>query len=186
CFMAAMNDDAVKAIVLDVDSPGGEVAGMFDLADLIYAARGYKPVQAILTECAYSAAYALASAADSIIVPRTGGVGSIGVIAMLTDMSRALDGAGVTVNIIQYGARKADGNQASPLSDEAREAFQAQVDTMGEMFVDTVARNRGMAASKVKGTEAATYLGAAGVTIGLADAVMAPDAAFMALLNQLS
>ncbi|TOL42864.1 serine peptidase, partial [Vibrio parahaemolyticus] len=69
-------------ICLDIDSPGGEVAGCFDLVDLIYELRGKKPIYAILSENAYSAAYAIASAADKIYVPRTGGVGSVGVIVI--------------------------------------------------------------------------------------------------------
>ena len=73
-FLTAINDDAVKGICFDIDSPGGEVAGCFDLVDEIYAARGAKPIWSILSENAYSAAYALASAADRIIVPRTGGL----------------------------------------------------------------------------------------------------------------
>lgn len=78
-FLAIAADD-VDAVVLDVDSPGGGAEGCFDLVDTIYAARGSKPIWAILSESAYSAAYALASAADRVIVPRTGGTGSIGVI----------------------------------------------------------------------------------------------------------
>ncbi len=185
-FLQAMDDPEVKAIVLDVDSPGGEVSGCFDLVDTIYAARGAKPIHAILTESAYSAAYALASAADRILVPRTGGVGSIGVIAMLVDLSKAMTTAGVTVNIIQFGARKADGTEFRELPDEARAAFQEQVDDMGELFVDTVARNRGLAASKVRATEAATFLAPRGVALGLADAVMPPDAAFADLLRSIA
>ncbi|EPC1625897.1 S49 family peptidase, partial [Yersinia enterocolitica] len=93
-FLTAMNDSEVKAICLDIDSPGGEVAGCFDLVDEIYAARGEKPIWAILSESAYSAAYALASAADRIIVPRTGGVGSIGVIVMHVDWSQRIKSDG--------------------------------------------------------------------------------------------
>lgn len=71
-LMVALGDDAVRAIVLDIDSPGGEVAGCFDLVDTIYSARGMKPIWSVLNEHAYSAAYAIASAADRITVPRTG------------------------------------------------------------------------------------------------------------------
>lgn len=184
-FLQALDDDEVDAIVLDVDSPGGEVAGCFDLVDTIYAARGTKPIHAVLTESAYSAAYALASAADQIWVPRTGGVGSIGVIAMLVDLSQALTKEGITVNLLTFGARKADGNQYQPLPKEARERFQQQVDTMGELFVETVARNRKMSAAAVRGTEAATFLAAEGVALGLADTVAAPDAAFAQILASL-
>ena len=181
----ALEDEAVRAIVLDVDSPGGEVAGCFDLVDSIYNARGEKPIWAILSESAYSAAYAIASAADRVVVPRTGGTGSVGVICMHVDFSKALGAQGVDVTLIQYGARKADGNEYKPLSKEALARFQADVDAMGELFVNTVARNRGMKAAAVRNTQATTFLGAAGVDIGFADSVMSPDAAFRALLDSL-
>ena len=185
-FLTALEDSSVEGIVLDIDSPGGEVAGCFDLVDTIYAARGDKPIHAILNEAAYSAAYAIASAADRISVPRTGGTGSIGVICMHVDWSRALDNAGLKVTFIQYGDRKADGHPEIPLSKEALRRFQKDIDTMGELFVTTVARNRNIAASTVRDTEAACFLGSAGVELGLADAVAAPDAAFRALLAELA
>lgn len=185
-FMTAMNDDDVKAVVLDVDSPGGEVAGCFDLVDTIYGARGDKPIYSILTESAYSAGYAIASAANKIYVPRTGGTGSIGVICMHVDFSKALTSAGIEVTFIHYGDRKADGHSEIPLSKEAFDRFQADINTMGELFVETVARNRNIAASQVRDTQAVTYLGAEGVSKGLADAVAAPDAAFRALIAELA
>lgn len=185
-LLAAMYDPKVQAIALDIDSPGGEVAGCFDLADQIYDLRGEKPIWAILDEGAYSAAYAIASAADHITVPRTGGTGSIGVVACHTDWSKALSGAGVKVTFVQYGARKTDGAPEKPLDAEAMERFQSDIDRIGELFVETVARNRDIPASRVRGTEAGTYLGQAGVSLGLADAVMAPDAAFRALLDSIA
>lgn len=185
-FMTAMCDPNVDAIMLDIDSPGGEVSGCFDLVDTIYASRGRKPIHAILSDSAYSAAYAIASAADRITVPRTGGVGSIGVICMHVDFSKALTSAGIQVTFITYGDRKADGHSEIALSPEALERFQADIDTMGELFVETVARNRDIAASKVRDTQAVTYLGAQGVAQGLADAVAAPDAAYRALLAELA
>lgn len=181
-FIEAMNDPAIRAIVLDINSPGGEVHGCFDLVDEIYNARGEKPIRAILSECAYSAAYAIASAADKIYVPRTGGTGSIGIIGMHVDWSKALSKAGLKVTLMTFGARKADGHPEIALSDEAHAAFMADIDIMGELFVNTVARNRNLAADKVRDTQAATYLGDRGVAQGLADAVMAPDAAFRDLL----
>jgi len=185
-FMAALADQDVSAIVLSVSSGGGEVAGCFDLADTIYASRSMKPTLAILSESAYSAAYALASSCEQVAVPRTGGTGSVGVICAHIDISKMLEKAGVDVTIISYGARKADGAETAPLSDPALARFQADVDTMGELFVETVARNRGLGASKVRDTEAGTFLGAEGVKIGFADAVMAPDAAFRSLLAAIS
>lgn len=184
-FLMALTDPAVKAIALDIDSPGGEVAGCFDLVDLIYRARGAKPIWAILHESAYSAAYAIASACDRIVVPRTGGTGSIGVICAHVDFSKALATGGIKVTFITYGDRKADGHSEIPLSPEALERFQADIDTMGELFVTTVARNRALAPDKIRGMQAATFMGGDGVTLGLADAVMAPDAAFRALIAEL-
>jgi signal peptide peptidase SppA len=184
-FLEALDDKDVKAIVLSIDSPGGEVAGVFDLADLIYESRSIKPTLAILNESAYSAAYALASACEQITVPRTGGTGSVGVICMHVDQSKAIDKAGLTVTIIKYGDRKADGNQFNPLSKEALDRYQSEVDEMGELFVQTVARNRNLSADVVRKTQATTFLGAAGVEIGFADAVMAPDEAFRSLLKEL-
>jgi signal peptide peptidase SppA len=181
----ALEDEDVDAIVLDIDSPGGEVSGCFDLVDSIYGARGQKPIWSILSESAYSAAYAIGSAADRIIVPRTGGTGSVGVICMHVDFSQALGKSGIVVTMIHYGARKADGNEYIPLDKKALARFQADIDAMGELFVDTVARNRGLTAAKVRDTEATTFLGASGVEIGFADAVMAPDEAFRSLLSEL-
>jgi signal peptide peptidase SppA len=184
-FMTAMIDPDVKAIMLDIDSPGGEVSGCFDLVDTIYNSRGTKPIWSILNESAYSAGYAIASAADRICVPRTGGVGSVGVIWMHMDWSKALTTAGFKVTFITFGESKADGHPEIPLSGEALERFQSDINTMGELFVNTAARNRNISAKVIRDTQARTYMGAAGVSIGLADEVLAPDAAFMALLKQI-
>lgn len=183
CLTLAGRDNKAGAIMLDIDSPGGEVSGCFDLADAIHAMRGDKPIWAICSETAFSAAYALASACDRVIIPRTGAVGSVGVICAVIDLSRALDAAGVTVHLLTYGDRKADGNESTPLSEPARIRFQADVDAMGSLFCETVGRNRKMKSSKVKATQAGTFMGQAGVDIGFADAVMSPDAATAELLD---
>lgn len=184
-FFTALNDNRVKAIMLDIDSPGGEVNGLFDLVDDIFAHRGTKPIGAILTESAYSAGYAIASAVDPgrIWVPRTGGVGSVGVVWMHCDFSEAIRDAGVKVTFVQRGARKVDGAPELPLSKEALERAQTDIDTIGGMFEETVARNRGLSAKKIRDMEAGTFLGANGVAQGLADAVMAPADAFRQLLG---
>ena len=181
----AMNDDDVHAIMFDIDSNGGEVSGCFDLVDTIFDLRGEKTMWSILTENAFSAAYAIASATERILVPRTGGTGSVGVICAHVDFSKALSKEGIEVTMITYGSHKADGSEYLPLSKEALERFQADVDTMGDLFVDTVARNRGMKFSDVRNTQAMTYMGKAGVDVGFADSVLSPDAAFQTLLNEL-
>jgi signal peptide peptidase SppA len=185
CFLDAVHDPAVRGICLSIDSPGGDVAGCFDLADTIASARGRKPIHAILDESAYSAAYAIASAADRISVPRTGGVGSIGVIAMVVDLTKFLDREGVKVNVITFGAHKAEGQPFLELAPEARARFQDDIDTTGNLFVATVARNRKLSPAAVRATEAATFQGLAGVRAGLADGVASPDAAFRTLLSSL-
>lgn len=182
-FLTALTDDAVTGIMLDIDSPGGEVAGCFDLVDEIYRARGTKPIWSVLTESAYSAAYAIASAADRIVVPRTGGVGSIGVIVMHCDWTQKVKDDGLAVTIINYGDRKAESNPYRKLSDQARDAIQHDVDAMGELFINTVSRNRGISFKAIRNTQAATFLAAEGVELGLADAIASPDAAFRELIE---
>lgn len=186
-FIAALADDQVDAIAFDIDSPGGEVAGCFDLVDTIYGARGRKPIAAILGECAYSAAYAIASAVDPerLWVPRTGGTGSVGVIYVHLSVADWLAKAGITPTLVTFGAFKGEGSDLVSLSKDALARLQADVDIVGELFTETVARNRGLPVRQVVKTEAGTFLGAAGVKIGFADAVAAPDEAFRALLAQL-
>ncbi|HHG8599211.1 S49 family peptidase [Morganella morganii] len=183
-FLTAINDPEVKGICLDIDSPGGEVAGCFDLVDLIYAERGKKPIHAILSENAFSAAYAIASAADKIFVPRTGGVGSVGVIVIHCDWSQRIKDDGLKVSIITYGNRKAESNPYVALSDEAKAAIQHDVDEMGRLFVSTVSRNRGLSEAVIRNTQAACYLAAEGVHMGLADVVASPDVAFQELMKE--
>jgi len=182
---SALHDDRVRAIAFDIDSGGGEVAGCFDLVDAIYEARGIKPMWAILDECAFSAAYAIASAADTITIPRTGAAGSIGVITLHTDMSRAIDAAGLTVTIITHGSRKAEGSELFPLDPEVRARVQADIDKLGELFIATVARNRALPADAIREMQAGTFAGDEAVAAGLADFVAAPDIAVEALLDSL-
>lgn len=182
-FLTAMSDPEVNGVCLDIDSPGGEVAGCFDLVDAIYNARGEKPIYAILTESAYSAAYAIASAADKIYVPRTGGVGSVGVITMHLDWTQRIKDDGLKVTIVTFGTRKAEGSPYRELSAEALAAIEHDINAMGELFVNTVARNRGISAKIIKSTQAACFMAADGVELGLADGVMSPDAAFRTLLS---
>jgi ClpP class serine protease len=183
-YLTAQDDPDVKAIACVYDSGGGEVSGCADLFETMLAMRGNKPVHAILSENAYSAAYWLASTADTITVPRTGGTGSIGVICMHVDWSEAIAKAGLKVTFItpDWAERKTDGHSEIPLSAEALAAYQADIATMGDIFADSVARARDLTTDKVKALKAGTFMGANGVTEGLADAVMAPEQAFEALL----
>ena len=179
---AAASDPAVRAIALEIDSFGGEVAGVFDLADAIRAARAAKPVWAFVAEHAFSAGYALASQADRIILPRTGAVGSIGVVVMHADLSGQLSDAGVTVTLIHSGAHKVDGNPYAPLPDPVRGRIQAEIDSIRMLFAETVAAGRGrrLTNEAALATEAECYRGAEAVAAGLADEVSDPASAFAA------
>lgn len=185
-FERGMDDANVKGIALICDSPGGEVAGNFDLVDAMFAKRGTKPVRAFAHERAFSAAYSIASAADRIIVSRTGGVGSIGIVTSHTDASAALEKAGLKVSFIFAGKHKVDGNSTEPLSDETRKRWQARVDELMDVFVAAVARNRDMAPEAVRATNALTYTASQALKAGLADEIGSLDDAVAAFSEELS
>jgi capsid assembly protease len=182
-LLMALADPEVKAIFMDFDTPGGEVAGCFDLVDTIHRARGIKPIWGMANEMAYSAGMALISACDRVMVPRTGGEGSVGVVVLHMDWSAAIDEAGLKVTIITYGGLKAEGNPYQRLSKEAKGRIQNDINTMGELFVETVARNRNLSPDAVRDTQAACYLGGRCVEVGFADAVMPADEALLELVE---
>lgn len=146
----ALGDTNVSAIVLDIDSPGGSVNGIAELADEIYRARGQKPVYAIANSMAASAAYWLGTSASELSVIPSGEVGSIGVLAAHEDVSKALEVQGVKTTLITAGRYKAEASPYAALADEARAAIQERVDDYYEQFVGDVARGRGVKASEVK------------------------------------
>lgn len=164
-------DPEVKGIALVCDSPGGHVAGCFELVDRIYAARKIKPVQAFAHEMAFSAAYAVASAASKITVSRTGGVGSIGVVTMHVNFAKALEMEGVEVTFIFAGKHKVDGNPYEALSADAKARIQGRIDETYGVFVESVARNRNLAPAKIRKTEALTFTATEAVDQSLADKV---------------
>ena len=178
----AIADPAVLGIALDIDSFGGEVAGAFDLADRIRAARAQKPVQAFVAEHALSAGYVLASQADRIVLPRTGAVGSIGVVALHTDMSGALDQKGIAVTLIHAGAHKIDANPYQPLPEAVHSQMQRELEVVRFLFAETVAAGRGdrLTHAAALATEAAVFRGADAIAAGLADELADPVTAFRA------
>ncbi|KGK99959.1 S49 family peptidase [Thalassobacter sp. 16PALIMAR09] len=171
---AAARDPSVRAVALEIDSFGGEVAGVFDLADKIRALRRDKPVWAFVAEHAFSAGYALASQAERILVPRTGAVGSIGVVVMHADLSGQLDQDGVRVTMINSGAHKVDANPYEPLPESVRDDIQREIDVLRFLFAETVAAGRTgrLSQDAALATEAATYRGTEAVAAGLADEVI--------------
>lgn len=147
---AALADPSVGAVVFDVDSPGGAVSGVDELATEIMQSRGPKPIIAVANSLMASAAYWLASAADEIWVTPSGEAGSIGVYAAHEDISQALDRGGVRVSLVSAGKYKVEGNQFEPLTEEARATIQGRVDAFYHMFVAAVARGRGYAEATVR------------------------------------
>lgn len=183
---AALKDPDVKVIVYDVNSGGGQVAGCFELANEIFASRTVKPSVAVVDASAYSAAYALASSATKIISTPSGGEGSIGVVAMHLDVSRAMNEAGYKVTFIYSGDHKVDGNPYEPLPESVRADIQKSVDTTRQEFVSLVARNRGLDEKSVYDTQARCYSAQEALQMGLIDAIAPPLEAVSAFLNELS
>jgi len=146
----ALGDDTVKSIMFDLDSPGGTVYGVEEVADEIYRARGRKPMTAAVNSLAASAAYWIASAADQIVVTPGGEVGSVGVFMEHLDMSKALESEGMDMTLISAGPYKTEGNPYEPLTDEARIFLQGQVDRYYGKFVSALARNRGVSSKRVR------------------------------------
>ncbi|WP_265014740.1 S49 family peptidase [Wolbachia endosymbiont (group B) of Camptogramma bilineatum] len=167
----ALSNKDIETILLDIDSPGGEVNGIFDLADFIYESRAKKRIIAIANDDAYSAAYAIASSAEKVFVSRTSGVGSIGVIASHIDQSRFDERQGIKYTTIFAGSRKNDLNPHEPMTSESLESLQKEVGRLYEMFLQLIARNRGLSIEKIRSTEAGLYFGENAVEIGLADGV---------------
>lgn len=149
-FDEMMADDSIGAIIIDVNSPGGSVAGTQELADKIFAARGQKPIIAVVNSLMASAAYWIGSAADEIIMTPSGEAGSIGVVMVHTDISEAAKQAGFKYTIIRSGEHKYEGNMVEPLSEDAVAYLQGQCDTCYESFLAAVARHRGATVSKIK------------------------------------
>src|SRR6516162_10122133 len=126
-LQSALSDYRVRAILLDVDSPGGQVDGMLDLADQILAARAKTPVWSVANSVAASAAYALAGSAERLYLPRLAQVGSIGAVMIHIDQSVQDQARGLKYSAVFYGTRKMDGWDHAALSGEARAAFQGRV-----------------------------------------------------------
>lgn len=173
-FRAALGDPNVRAVVLDIDSPGGTVAGMTEFAAEVRAARGgSKPIVAVANTLAASAAYWLACQADELVVTPSGWVGSVGVYAVHQEVSRLLDEMGVTTTIISAGPHKTEGNEFVPLTDEARADIQGRVDEAYSQFLADVAAGRRVPVADVEANFGGgrVLVAKAAVKAGMADRV---------------
>lgn len=163
---------SARAVVLRIDSPGGLVSGCFDTVREVraMAVTARKPIYAFC-ENACSAAYAWACAASRIYAAASGGVGSIGVIDTVLDVTAQDAAMGVKVAIVTSGARKADSNPHTPLNDSKIAAAQASVDAVAGLFFQLVADARGVDAGAIQALEAATFPGVLATGRGLVDEV---------------
>jgi len=175
---AAAQDPGISAIVLDIDSPGGSVFGVQEVADVIFRARGAKPIVAVANATAASAAYWIGSQADEFIVTPSGQVGSIGVVAVHVDRSEQAKALGMKHTLISAGKHKTDGSDLAPLDDETRAHMQRRVDQYYSAFVSAVARGRGVSAEAVRnGFGEGRVVGAAdALKAGMVDGIRTMDA----------
>ena len=183
---AAVKDSKVKGILLRMDSFGGEVAGLYQVADAVREASAKKLVWASVDDYAFSAAYMIASQASKLAVSKTSGVGSVGVIAIHFDYSEYMKNEGVKPTVVKAGARKDEYSPYKPMDDEALGRLQESVDRAYVDFVEYVSFGRKMDAAQVKATEARTYDGAEAIRIGFADVEQSFDEMLAEMANALS
>ena len=143
-------DPGIGTILFDVDSPGGTVPGIQELAAQMFALRGQKQLIAQVNSLAASAAYWLASQCDEIVSIPSGTAGSIGVYTAHANLSKALEMQGIDLTFISAGKYKLEGNSAAPLSVDAKAVVQDRVDTAYGQFVKDVARGRGVSQASVR------------------------------------
>jgi signal peptide peptidase SppA len=180
----AQDNKEVGAILLDIDSPGGEVAGCFDFARKLRTmgrSGGGKPIIAFANEMACSAAYAIASQCDAVMTTETGMVGSIGVWTMLVDMTKGLSQNGISATMIRAGDRKARGGPYEHADKETVTKLQDWVDGTWDIFCELVATTRPLTAAAVKGLQGDWFVGSDALGLGLVDAVDSPEAIFEAV-----
>lgn len=165
-------DPTVSAVLLDIDSPGGEATGMFTIAEQVRELAATMPVTAFVNDMAASAAYGIASAASEIVVSPTSIVGSIGVVLTHLDRSGELEQKGVRATLIYAGKHKVDGNPFGPLSEAVQADLQAEVLKFYDQFVGLVARARpGLTEAAIRATQARTFIGQDAIEQGLADRI---------------
>jgi len=180
----AQANEEVGAVLAEIDSGGGEVAGCFDFCRKLRtmgAKNGGKPIVAFVNEMACSAAYAIASCCDAIATTETGITGSIGVWTMLVDMTKGLQKGGIEATMIRAGERKARGGPYEHADKETVDKLQAWVDETWHMFAALVAEGRPISEKAVIGLQGDWFTGHDALGLGLVDAVDSSEAIFDAV-----
>jgi len=169
---AAADDNDVRGILLDVDSPGGSVSGLFELTRQIQAINADKPIWSIAYESMTSAAYAIGASTGRILAPETATIGSIGVVMMHLDRSAANKKAGRAYTPVFAGAHKVDGSSHAPLSEQAYNTYKGMVDQTYGIFVSQVTNARGLEEQAVRNTEAQIFMARDALAANLIDGVV--------------
>lgn len=186
-LQAAVADPTVRSIVIQIDSPGGTVAGTQEAAAAVRAASQIKPLAAHVSGTAASAAYWIGSAAPMVMLgSATAQAGSIGVVATHTDLSRQQEAAGVKTTEIVAGKFKRAASQYAPLSELGRETLQAQVDQLYGIFIQDVATNRGVSPETVLTdmADGRVFIGQSAIDAGLVDGIASMDVLIATLNDQ--
>ena len=170
-FESAFNDPSITSILMDIDSPGGSVAGAFDFRDYLMENKGRKPVYALARDNMCSAAYLIGSTADKVYATQTARVGSVGVVAMHLDRSEKNKKEGLKPTFITAGEYKVAGNPHEALEGKALEYLQSSVNESYGMFIKAVAEARNLSEKEIRGTEAKIYSGVEAEKIGLVDGI---------------
>jgi signal peptide peptidase SppA len=172
----AQNDESVDSILLQIDSPGGAVAGTFEAAKDVARANAVKPVYAHVEDLGCSGAYLLASQARRITADTTSFIGSIGVVTSLVDESAALAKAGIKVITVSTGGMKGAGADGK-VTDEMIAETQARIDAIGEHFISAVSSGRKMTIASVrKLADGRVHIAQEAKQLGLIDEVASLDA----------
>lgn len=181
---AAVTNPEVKSVILDIDSPGGEVTGCAELADAIRSMSAEKSIIAYATGSACSAAYWIASACDRIVVSASSSLGSIGCMATIMDYSAAYERNGVKE--YRFISSQSPMKNADPGTDAGDKAIQTTVDALAEVFISAVADFRRVSRADVlaKFGKGGTFVGQAAVDAGLADAVGSLEGLISELANK--
>lgn len=167
---AALSDPEARAVLLDIDSPGGAVAGFQDLADAVFAARARKPVYAWTDGTACSAAYGIGAGAKLFAASPMAEVGSVGVVWVHSEWTKYDERTGLTVTVLRAGEFKALGNEFEALDAKAREVHQATLEGMYSLFRGAVARARGLSEESFEDwAEGRVFLAGDAVKVGLLD-----------------
>jgi len=181
----SQRDTRVRATLLDIDSPGGEAGGVFDLADEIRSAAKLKPIWAIANDDALSAAYVLASAADRVYATQTASLGSLGVVALHADQSGLDAKEGLKYTYVYRGAHKIDAHPHGSLTTEAHTAIQGEVDRLYDKLVAMVGEHRSIDPKLIRSQEAQVYFGERAQSQGLVDRIGTLDEAHAALAEHI-